>query len=56
MSLTIPKDVLARIHLELASLPAIIGKVNLHLEFNCGSGRVIGSVKIKKWTEEEIRP
>ncbi len=55
MTLSIPQEMLARIHVELAKLPAVIGKVSLHLEFNCGTSKTIGSLKIKKSVEEEVR-
>ena len=56
MSLTIPEHLMARIKLELASLPPIYGKVMLQLTFNSGNGKDVGSLKILKSTEEELRP
>lgn len=56
MNLSIPKDLEARIQKELASLPAIYGKVVLTFEFNCTMSKVVGSLKVMKSTQEEIRP
>lgn len=55
-ALTIPKDIEARIQKELASLPAIHGKIILQIEFNCTMSKAIGSLKILKSTQEEVRP
>ncbi len=56
MTLTIPKDMRARIEAELASIPAIHGKVVLTFEFNCTMSKAVGSLKVMKSTQEEIRP
>jgi hypothetical protein len=56
MSLLIPKDLQARIGLELATLPAVHGKVSLTITFNCTMNKIIGSMKVKREIEEEIRP
>lgn len=55
MSLTIPPKFLDRIRKELESLPAVAGKVSLTLEFNCGTGGILGSLKVKKYSEDEMR-
>ncbi len=55
MTLSIPPKMLDRIKRELESLPAVVGKVSLTLEFNCGIGGTLGSLKVKKYSEDEIR-
>ena len=55
MSLIIPPKMLDRIKRELESLPVVLGKVTLTLEFNCGTGGTLGSLKVKKYSEDEIR-
>lgn len=56
MTLSIPKDLQARIAMELANLPAVHGKVCLTISFNCTMNKIIGSMKIRTEVEEEIRP
>lgn len=53
--LDVPSDIRKEIELELNTLPSIHGKVILRVEFNCGSGRTIGSVKIHTSKEKEVR-
>lgn len=53
--LTIPKYVHERIAEELATLPSRVGKINLTLEINVGTGNIISSVKVKKYIEDEMR-
>ena len=55
MSLTIPRTMQERIQKELSALPVVHGKVVLTFEFNVSMERV-GSLKILKSTQEEIRP
>lgn len=55
MSLSIPTPMLERIKRELENLPAVMGKVSLTLEFNCGIGGKLSSLKVKKYSEDEIR-
>lgn len=54
--LTIPAPMLDRISKELLTLPAICGKVTLVVTFNLNASKTIGSMKINKSFEEEIRP
>jgi len=55
MSLIIPQDKLARIQMELATLEEVIGKVVLTIEFNCSTGGKVNTMKVKKYSEEEVR-
>lgn len=55
MTLTIPRTMQERIQKELSTLPSLHGKVVLTFEFNVSMERV-GSLKILKSTQEEIRP
>jgi hypothetical protein len=55
MSLTIPKDLQAQIALALSSLPAIQGKVSLHLEFHCGTGGHVASISVSVTKQELIK-
>lgn len=55
VSLTIPDTILQRIKYELEHLPKVTGKVSLTLEFNCGTGGVLSAMKVKKYSEDEIR-
>lgn len=54
--LTIPKVMQERINQELLTLPDICGKVTLSLTFNCTMSKVIGSMKVLRSIEEEVRP
>lgn len=54
--LTIPANLQARIAHELATIPAIHGKITLTLTFNATINKVLGSMKITRSVEEEIRP
>ncbi len=54
--LTIPAKMHERIQEELLTLPSISGKVTLTLTFNINPSKVLGSMKISKSIEEEIRP
>ena len=54
--LTIPKALHDRITKELLTLPAICGKVTLTITLNLTSNRTVGSMKINKSVEEEVRP
>jgi hypothetical protein len=56
MSLAIPRILQDRITAELATLPAIHGKVVLTFSFNCTMNKVIGSMKVKREIEDEVRP
>lgn len=56
MSLVIPSAFQHRIQAELASLPAVYGKVVLTISFHCTMNKIIGSMKLKKEIEEEFRP
>jgi hypothetical protein len=56
MILTIPAVMQERIQAELTSLPAIHGKIMLLISFNCSTSKVIGSMKITRSIEEEVRP
>lgn len=55
MSLVISARFMDRIKKELETIPQVIGKVTLTLEFNCSTGGVLGSLKVKKYSEDEIR-
>ncbi len=55
-TLTIPPSLQARIDRELATLPAVVGKVSLTFVFNCGTSRSVGSMKVTRTVEEEVRP
>ena len=52
MTLSIPKDILAQVNLALATLPAIQGKVSLHLEFNCGTSGHVASLHVSVTKQE----
>ena len=54
--LTIPATMQARITNELLTLPEICGKVTLTVTFNLNANKVIGSMKINRAIEEEVRP
>jgi hypothetical protein len=54
--LTIPANMQERIQNELLTLPVLCGKLTLTITFNCTSSKVIGSMKIKREIEEEVRP
>lgn len=53
--MTIPKDIMARINLTLATLPAIQGKVGLHLEFQCGTSGHVASLTVSVTKQEFIK-
>ena len=55
MSLIIPAVLQDRIKAELSTLPAIYGKVVLTISFNCTMNKVIGSMKVKREIEDEVR-
>ena len=55
MPLTIAKHFQEIIQKELASLPAIHGKVIVTFQFNCTIAKAVGTMKVFKTTEEEIR-
>jgi hypothetical protein len=54
--LTIPATLQKRIENELLTLPAICGKLTLTITLNCTSSKVVGSMKIIRSIEEEVRP
>lgn len=54
--LTIPASIQERIDKELATLPELHGKIVLQLIFNCNTSKIIGSLKITRSIEDEIRP
>ena len=54
--LAIPATMQERIKEELLTLPAICGKLTLTITLNCTTSKVVGSMKIKREIEEEIRP
>jgi hypothetical protein len=54
--LHIPEDIKAQIQLELASLPAIQGKVELLFEFNCGTSGHVESLDISFLRKKRVRP
>jgi hypothetical protein len=56
MMLTIPVALRERIQAELASLPAVHGKITLLFQFNCTITKDIGSMKVTRSIEEEVRP
>ena len=56
MSLTIPSAHKKRIEAELSAIPVLqSGKHSLTFEFNFGTGGTLNSVKIKKYSEDEVR-
>ena len=56
MSLTIPPAHKKRIEAELASIPVLSsGKHTLTVEFHYGTGGALSSMKIKKYSEDEVR-
>ena len=55
MNLSIPQDMQVRIQHELATLPAVYGKVALTFTFNCTMSMVVGSMKVKREIETEMR-
>lgn len=54
--LILPSIALSRIQQELETLPALHGKISLTIEFNCGAGKTFHSMKVKRYTEDEVRP
>lgn len=54
--MTIPATMRHRIEQELLTLPPVCGKVTITVTFNCTASKVIGSMKINKAVEEEVRP
>lgn len=54
--LVLPAHIRKLIDRELNTIPAIHGKVRIQFEMNCGNQRTLGSLKILKTTEEEVRP
>lgn len=56
MSLTIPPAHKKRIEAELATVPVVpSGKHTLTFEFHYGTGGTLSSMKVKKYSEDEVR-
>jgi hypothetical protein len=54
--LILPPVALSRITQELETLPSLHGKISLTIEFNCGPSKTFHSMKVKRYTEDEVRP
>jgi len=56
MMLTIPDNKKRRIDQELANIPVLpSGKHTLTFEFHYGTGGTLSSMKVKKFSEDEVR-
>lgn len=53
--LVLPDKIKERIAHELSTVPAVQGKYVLTIETSCGSGGTLNSVKVKRYTEDEMR-
>jgi hypothetical protein len=53
--LVLSSAALSRITRELETLPLIHGKISITIELNCGPGKTLASMKVKRYTEEEVR-
>ena len=53
--LTLSKLIQERIAKEFATLPSVVGKIQLTFEFNVGTGPSISSLKVKRYIEDEMR-
>lgn len=52
---SLPEKYQKRVARELANLPVAQGKVCLTFEINCGTGGIVNSMKVKRYTEDEER-
>ncbi|MDH5666566.1 MAG: hypothetical protein OEY86_00965 [Nitrospira sp.] len=52
---SVPERFLKRVQREFAMIPLVQGKVILTFEISCGTGGIVNTFKVKRFTEDEER-